>query len=225
MSWIAILHCNCFFLSVHARGIGYMQNMRAFKTVCPLRNELHLDITTAVKVTMGVQLKQERLCHVVAARSQRPTSAPRWNQIKGIWWEMFGCLCPQKGAAEWYESLIAQHKPEEGVSFEGRAIPATFFSRVEDFGCYSPCFDHADSGGAAEKNGSRYRCRVHRRTKGSEHLQQALLQVRINSPCTLYASRNATGRIKAVLPAAATFERLVRCFDALSSFLPTVLWK
>ncbi|KAG7455677.1 BAI1-associated protein 3 [Solea senegalensis] len=31
------------------RGIGYMQNMRAFKTVCPLRNELHLDITTAVK--------------------------------------------------------------------------------------------------------------------------------------------------------------------------------
>lgn len=28
-----------------------MQNMRAFKTVCPLRNELHLDITTAVKVT------------------------------------------------------------------------------------------------------------------------------------------------------------------------------
>ncbi|XP_034567461.1 BAI1-associated protein 3 [Notolabrus celidotus] len=31
------------------RGIGYIQNMRAFKTVCPLRNELHLDITTAVK--------------------------------------------------------------------------------------------------------------------------------------------------------------------------------
>ncbi|XP_028267910.1 BAI1-associated protein 3 [Parambassis ranga] len=31
------------------RGFGYMQNMRAFKTVCPLRNELHLDITTAVK--------------------------------------------------------------------------------------------------------------------------------------------------------------------------------
>uniref|UniRef100_H3DML7 BAI1 associated protein 3 n=1 Tax=Tetraodon nigroviridis TaxID=99883 RepID=H3DML7_TETNG len=31
------------------RGIGYMQNMRAFKSVCPLRNELHLDITTAVK--------------------------------------------------------------------------------------------------------------------------------------------------------------------------------
>ncbi|XP_034046055.1 LOW QUALITY PROTEIN: BAI1-associated protein 3 [Thalassophryne amazonica] len=31
------------------RGIGYMQNMRAFKTVCPLRNELHLDITTALK--------------------------------------------------------------------------------------------------------------------------------------------------------------------------------
>ncbi|XP_028311708.1 BAI1-associated protein 3 isoform X2 [Gouania willdenowi] len=31
------------------RGVGYMQNMRAFKTVCPLRNELHLDITTAVK--------------------------------------------------------------------------------------------------------------------------------------------------------------------------------
>ncbi|CAG5897968.1 unnamed protein product [Menidia menidia] len=31
------------------RGIGYMQNMRAFKTVCPLRNELHLDITTAIK--------------------------------------------------------------------------------------------------------------------------------------------------------------------------------
>ncbi|XP_047212163.1 BAI1-associated protein 3-like [Girardinichthys multiradiatus] len=50
------------------RGIGYMQNMRAFKTVCPLRNELHLDITTAVK----------------------------------------------KGTSEWYESLIAQYKPEEG---------------------------------------------------------------------------------------------------------------
>uniref|UniRef100_A0A3P9K8U8 BAI1 associated protein 3 n=1 Tax=Oryzias latipes TaxID=8090 RepID=A0A3P9K8U8_ORYLA len=51
------------------RGIGYMQNMRPFKTVCPLRNELHLDITTAVK----------------------------------------------KGAAEWYESLIARYKPEEGT--------------------------------------------------------------------------------------------------------------
>ncbi|XP_042249657.1 BAI1-associated protein 3 [Thunnus thynnus] len=51
------------------RGIGYMQNMRAFKTVCPLRNELHLDITTAVK----------------------------------------------KGSAEWYESLIARYKPEEGT--------------------------------------------------------------------------------------------------------------
>ncbi|CAN9505541.1 unnamed protein product [Ophioblennius macclurei] len=51
------------------RGIGYMQNMRAFKTVCPLRNELHLDITTAVK----------------------------------------------KGASEWYESLIARYKPEDGT--------------------------------------------------------------------------------------------------------------
>ncbi|XP_034449552.1 BAI1-associated protein 3 [Hippoglossus hippoglossus] len=51
------------------RGIGYMQNMRAFKTVCPLRNELHLDITTAVK----------------------------------------------KGATEWYESLIARYKPEDGT--------------------------------------------------------------------------------------------------------------
>lgn len=37
--------------SLRHRGIGYMQNMRAFKSVCPLRNELHLDITTAVKVT------------------------------------------------------------------------------------------------------------------------------------------------------------------------------
>nr|XP_015804080.2 BAI1-associated protein 3 isoform X2 [Nothobranchius furzeri] len=54
------------------RGIGYMQNMRAFKTVCPLRNELHLDITTAVK----------------------------------------------KGTAEWYESLIAQYKPEDGQTLE-----------------------------------------------------------------------------------------------------------
>ncbi|KAM9393018.1 BAI1-associated protein 3 [Pholidichthys leucotaenia] len=51
------------------RGIGYMQNMRAFKTVCPLRNELHLDITTAVK----------------------------------------------KGTAEWYESLTARYKPEDGT--------------------------------------------------------------------------------------------------------------
>uniref|UniRef100_A0A3Q4BII3 Uncharacterized protein n=1 Tax=Mola mola TaxID=94237 RepID=A0A3Q4BII3_MOLML len=39
------------------RGIGYMQNMRAFKTVCPLRNELHLDITTAVK-SLEEQLKK-----------------------------------------------------------------------------------------------------------------------------------------------------------------------
>ncbi|KAM6914800.1 BAI1-associated protein 3 [Lycodopsis pacificus] len=31
------------------RGIGYMQNMLAFTTVCPLRNDLQLDITTAVK--------------------------------------------------------------------------------------------------------------------------------------------------------------------------------
>ncbi|XP_051244025.1 BAI1-associated protein 3 isoform X1 [Dicentrarchus labrax] len=51
------------------RGIGHMQNMQAFKTVCPLRNELQLDITTAVK----------------------------------------------KGSAEWYESLIARYKPEEGT--------------------------------------------------------------------------------------------------------------
>ncbi|XP_068613192.1 BAI1-associated protein 3-like [Brachionichthys hirsutus] len=51
------------------RGIGYMQNMRAFTTVCPLRNELHLDITTAVK----------------------------------------------KGSVEWYESLIAKYKPEDGT--------------------------------------------------------------------------------------------------------------
>ncbi|XP_059204676.1 BAI1-associated protein 3 [Centropristis striata] len=51
------------------RGIGYMQNMRAFKTVCPLRNELHLDITTAVK----------------------------------------------KGTSEWYESLIARYRPEDGT--------------------------------------------------------------------------------------------------------------
>ncbi|KAM3864439.1 BAI1-associated protein 3 [Diretmus argenteus] len=54
------------------RGIGYMQNMRAFKTVCPLRNELHLDIITAVK----------------------------------------------KGTAEWYESIIAQYKPEHGTMEE-----------------------------------------------------------------------------------------------------------
>ncbi|KAK5855875.1 hypothetical protein PBY51_007512 [Eleginops maclovinus] len=51
------------------RGIGYMQNMQAFKTVCPLRNDLQLDITTAAK----------------------------------------------KGAAEWYESLIARYKPEDGT--------------------------------------------------------------------------------------------------------------
>ncbi|XP_028454571.1 BAI1-associated protein 3 isoform X2 [Perca flavescens] len=51
------------------RGIGYMQNMRAFKSVCPLRNELHLDITTAVK----------------------------------------------KGTVEWYESLIARYKPQDGT--------------------------------------------------------------------------------------------------------------
>ncbi|XP_008327716.1 BAI1-associated protein 3 [Cynoglossus semilaevis] len=50
------------------RGIGYMQNMRAFKTACPLRNELHLDITTVVK----------------------------------------------KGTAEWYETVIARYKLEEG---------------------------------------------------------------------------------------------------------------
>lgn len=160
-----------------------MQNMRAFKTVCPLRNELHLDITTAVKVTMGAQLKQKHLCHMVAARSQRPASASWkqgwWNKVRGIWWELFGFLCPQKGAAEWYESLIAQYKPEEGVSF-WCPIPATSCS-VEDFGCYSLCFDNADSGGTAEKNGLRYRCCVRRCTKSSEHLQQALLQVSIIS--------------------------------------------
>ncbi|XP_046893485.1 BAI1-associated protein 3 [Hypomesus transpacificus] len=31
------------------RGIGHMQTMQAFKTVCPLRNELHLEIATVVK--------------------------------------------------------------------------------------------------------------------------------------------------------------------------------
>ncbi|KAJ4932403.1 hypothetical protein JOQ06_010826, partial [Pogonophryne albipinna] len=51
------------------RGIGYMQNMQAFKTVCPLRNDLQLDITTAAK----------------------------------------------KGTVEWYESLIARYKPEDGT--------------------------------------------------------------------------------------------------------------
>ncbi|XP_075937489.1 BAI1-associated protein 3 [Anarhichas minor] len=51
------------------RGIGYMQNMLAFTTVCPLRNDLQLDITTAVK----------------------------------------------KGTVEWYESLIARYKPEDGT--------------------------------------------------------------------------------------------------------------
>ncbi|KAL6102587.1 baiap3 [Pungitius sinensis] len=51
------------------RGVGYMQNMPAFQTVCPLRHDLHLDITAAVK----------------------------------------------KGTAEWYESLIAQFKPEDGT--------------------------------------------------------------------------------------------------------------
>lgn len=33
-----------------------MQNMRAFKTVCPLRNQLHLDITTAIKVQKTEEL-------------------------------------------------------------------------------------------------------------------------------------------------------------------------
>lgn len=49
----AVWYCESLWFSppVYVRGIGYMQNMRAFKTVCPLRNELHLDITTAVKVT------------------------------------------------------------------------------------------------------------------------------------------------------------------------------
>ncbi|KAK9534729.1 hypothetical protein VZT92_007158 [Zoarces viviparus] len=51
------------------RGIGYMQNMLAFTTVCPLRNDLQLDITTAVK----------------------------------------------KGTVEWYESLMARYKPEDGT--------------------------------------------------------------------------------------------------------------
>ena len=39
--------CHYFF---HGRGIGHMQTMQAFKTVCPLRNELHLEIATVVKV-------------------------------------------------------------------------------------------------------------------------------------------------------------------------------
>ncbi|XP_073350942.1 BAI1-associated protein 3-like [Pagrus major] len=67
------------------RGIGYMQNMRAFKTVCPLRNELHLDITTAVK----------------------------------------------KGSAEWYESLIARYKPEDGTLEE----QLKRLVQVVDFAC------------------------------------------------------------------------------------------
>lgn len=54
-----------FSLSVYVRGIGYMQNMRPFKTVCPLRNELHLDITTAVKVKVEVAScpRQQTLVH------------------------------------------------------------------------------------------------------------------------------------------------------------------
>ncbi|KAG7255714.1 hypothetical protein CRUP_034485, partial [Coryphaenoides rupestris] len=39
------------------RGVGYMQSMQAFKTVCPLRNELHMDITTVIK-SLEEQLKR-----------------------------------------------------------------------------------------------------------------------------------------------------------------------
>lgn len=53
---------NGVFLSVNARGVGYMQNMPAFQTVCPLRHDLHLDITTAVKVTT----QRDREIHVSA---------------------------------------------------------------------------------------------------------------------------------------------------------------
>uniref|UniRef100_A0A3Q0T7K5 BAI1 associated protein 3 n=1 Tax=Amphilophus citrinellus TaxID=61819 RepID=A0A3Q0T7K5_AMPCI len=72
------------------RGIGYMQNMRAFKTVCPLRNDLHLDITTAIKVTRkcrylfytslqggpgtdDVNVAMERVCGTLEQESSRLT--------------------------------------------------------------------------------------------------------------------------------------------------------
>ena len=46
---VCVYVCVCFCVCV-CRGVGYMQSMQAFKTVCPLRNELHMDITTVVKV-------------------------------------------------------------------------------------------------------------------------------------------------------------------------------
>uniref|UniRef100_A0A3Q2Z436 BAI1 associated protein 3 n=1 Tax=Hippocampus comes TaxID=109280 RepID=A0A3Q2Z436_HIPCM len=53
------------------RGIGYMQNMRAFKTVCPLRNELHLDITAAVKSLEEHLKKMVTVVDAVCADIQR----------------------------------------------------------------------------------------------------------------------------------------------------------
>lgn len=73
-----------------------MQNMRPFKSVCPLRNELHLDITTAVKVT---------------AKGRDWNQSPLRNLER-----LFLSSFLQKGSAEWYEGLIARYKPEEGVS-------------------------------------------------------------------------------------------------------------
>ncbi|KAJ3601541.1 hypothetical protein NHX12_032509 [Muraenolepis orangiensis] len=58
-------------LELMLRGVGYMQSMQAFKTVCPLRNELHMDITTVVK-SLEEQLKRlVRVLDAVCADAQR----------------------------------------------------------------------------------------------------------------------------------------------------------
>ncbi|XP_038836313.1 BAI1-associated protein 3-like [Salvelinus namaycush] len=46
------------------RGVGHMQTMPAFKTACPLRNELHLEIATVVK---ALEEQLRRLVQVVDA--------------------------------------------------------------------------------------------------------------------------------------------------------------
>lgn len=56
-----------------------MQSMRAFKSVCPLRNELHLDITTAVKVT-AKQRTSEFLRNSNPNLQCGTSVAPQWRQ-------------------------------------------------------------------------------------------------------------------------------------------------
>lgn len=61
-----------------------MQNMRAFKTVCPLRNELHLDITTAVKVTMEACAEKKATGAVLLRGASHLASRQYWIVVMSV---------------------------------------------------------------------------------------------------------------------------------------------